>query len=72
MAISDQVQAPEGPAVTAWYALPAEEVATRLDVDPAVGLSAARAAVVLLLAWEAGKLIARWTAAAERTPGPAR
>ena len=47
MAISDQVQAPEGPAVTAWYALPAEEVAARLDVDPAVGLSAARAAELL-------------------------
>lgn len=44
MAISDQVQAPEGPAVAAWYALSAEEVTTRLGVDPATGLGAARAA----------------------------
>jgi len=47
MAISDQVQAPQGPAATAWYALPAEEIAARLDVDPDVGLSAARAAELL-------------------------
>ena len=47
MAISDQVQAPEGPAVAAWYALSAEEVTTRLGVDPATGLSAARAAELL-------------------------
>ena len=44
MAISDQVQAPEGRAVAAWYALSAEEVTTRLGVDPATGLGAARAA----------------------------
>ena len=47
MAISDQVQAPEGASDTAWYALPAGEVATRLGVDPATGLSAARAAELL-------------------------
>ena len=47
MAISDQVQAPEGPAVAAWYALSAEEVTTRLGVDPATGLGAARAAELL-------------------------
>jgi P-type Ca2+ transporter type 2C len=47
MAISDQVQAPEGRAVAAWYALSAEEVTTRLGVDPATGLSAARAAELL-------------------------
>lgn len=44
MAISDQVRAPEGPAVVAWYALSGEEVTTRLGVDPATGLGAARAA----------------------------
>ncbi len=32
---------------TAWYALAPEEVAKRLDVDPAQGLSAARAAELL-------------------------
>jgi P-type Ca2+ transporter type 2C len=47
MAISEQVRAPEGPAGTAWYALPADEVAARLGVDPATGLSAARAAELL-------------------------
>ena len=48
MAISDQVQAPkEGPAVAAWYALSAEEVTTRLGVNPATGLGAARAAELL-------------------------
>ena len=47
MAISDQVQAPEGAAGTAWYALPAEKIAARLGVDPAAGLSAARAAELL-------------------------
>ena len=43
MAISDQVRAPGSPADkagTAWYALPAKEVAARLGVDPAAGLSA--------------------------------
>ena len=48
MAISDQVQAPEGPAVAAWYALSAEEVTTRLGVDPATGLGTARAAELLV------------------------
>jgi P-type Ca2+ transporter type 2C len=47
MAISEQVRAPGGPAGTAWYALPADEVAARLGVDPATGLSAARAAELL-------------------------
>ena len=50
MAISDQLQAPGSPAdksVTAWYALPPDDVAAKLSVDPAVGLSAARAAEVL-------------------------
>jgi P-type Ca2+ transporter type 2C len=47
MAISDQVRAPEGPAVVAWYALSGEEVTTRLGVDPATGLGAARAAELL-------------------------
>ena len=43
MAISGQVRAPEGAAVVAWYALSGEEVTTRLGVDPATGLGAARA-----------------------------
>jgi len=50
MAISDQVRASGGPAdkaVTAWYALTAEQVAAKLGVDPAAGLSAARAADLL-------------------------
>jgi P-type Ca2+ transporter type 2C len=47
MAVSDRVQAPEGPAGKAWYARPADEVAARLDVDPARGLGAARAAELL-------------------------
>jgi Ca2+-transporting ATPase len=47
MAISDQVKAPAGPPGTAWYAVPADQVAARLDVDPATGLSAARAAELL-------------------------
>ena len=50
MAISDQLQAPGSPAdksVTAWYALPPDDVAAKLSVDPAVGLSAARAAELL-------------------------
>ena len=32
---------------TGWYALAPEDVATKLDVDPAVGLTAARAAELL-------------------------
>ena len=50
MAISDQVQAPGGPAdraVTAWYALSGDEVTARLGVEPAAGLAAARAAELL-------------------------
>jgi P-type Ca2+ transporter type 2C len=47
MAISEQVRAPRGPADTAWHALSAEEVAARLGVDPATGLSAARGAELL-------------------------
>ena len=47
MAISDQVRAAEGGTGTAWYALPAKEVAARLGVDPAAGLTAARAAELL-------------------------
>ena len=34
-------------AATGWYALTPEDVATKLDVDPAQGLSAARAAELL-------------------------
>jgi P-type Ca2+ transporter type 2C len=50
MAVTDQVRAPGGPVgegATAWYTLTADEVAAKLDVDPAVGLSAARAAGLL-------------------------
>jgi Ca2+-transporting ATPase len=36
-----------GATVTAWYGLTAEDVAKRLDVDPAQGLSAAKAAELL-------------------------
>jgi len=50
MAVSDQVRAPGGPAdeaATPWCALTAEQVAAKLGVDPAVGLSGARAADLL-------------------------
>ncbi len=50
MAIKDQVQAPGSPpdkAATAWYALTADEVTAKLGVEPAAGLSAARAAELL-------------------------
>ena len=38
---------PPDKAVTAWYALPGDEIAARLGVDPAAGLSAACAAELL-------------------------
>ena len=38
---------PSDAAATAWYALTSEDVAKRLEVDPAQGLSAAKAAELL-------------------------
>jgi Ca2+-transporting ATPase len=38
---------PSGSATTAWYSLSADEVATKLGVDPAGGLRAARVAELL-------------------------
>ena len=39
--------APATPAADAWYAQSPQDVATHFDVDPAVGLSAAKAAALL-------------------------
>ncbi|HMK08657.1 MAG TPA: cation-transporting P-type ATPase, partial [Anaerolineales bacterium] len=50
MTVSEQVRAGEGPADKAgkaWYALPTDEVAAKLDVDPAAGLDGGRAADLL-------------------------
>jgi P-type Ca2+ transporter type 2C len=46
--VSESVEVTQGDVpVTTWYALSPEDVAKRLDVDPAQGLSAARAAELL-------------------------
>ena len=45
--MTDNVQSRDDASATAWYALTPEDVATRLDVDPAQGLSAANAAELL-------------------------
>ena len=47
MAETSQVPASLGGAAETWYALSADDVAKRLDVDPADGLSAAKAAELL-------------------------
>src|SRR5208282_1063705 len=46
MAVTTEIK-PAGAGPTAWYSLPAGEVATRLGVNPDAGLSAARAAELL-------------------------
>ena len=45
--MTENVAEPERSSATAWYALTPEDVAKRLDVDPAQGLSAAKAAELL-------------------------
>jgi P-type Ca2+ transporter type 2C len=47
MATAEEIRERSASAVERWYALSAEEVAARLGVDPAAGLSAGRAAELL-------------------------
>ena len=47
MSTTDQVSAGTGGATERWYALSADDAAKRLGVDPAAGLSAAKAAELL-------------------------
>ena len=47
MATAKEIRERSASAGEHWYALPADEVAARLGVDPAAGLSAARAAELL-------------------------